>query len=118
MGVDRQDQSLSRVVCDAVIRLGIIPVTNQQTILIREGLYPIGPGVQEAEVIGSAQRLVIAQILAEFGNISIKERDRCRTIRASETFIGPAWICLSAVDRKACDLDVVDAKPIADHGNV
>ena len=72
MRVHRQD-SRTGVVADVVVVLRVVPVGDEQAVLVRVALDPVRPRVEEPEVVGRLQRRVVAVVLAVLGDVGVEE---------------------------------------------
>lgn len=113
MGVNWQDETLTRMFTCIVVRLGGTSVADQETILIGEMLDPVFSGriIQETEIVGSSlQAQIIPTVLAKFPHIVMGSERGFGTRGSAKAIKGPARICFCTVGWVAGDIDRIHHK--------
>src|SRR5262245_9763261 len=90
MGVDRKNPSLAGMLAGVVVGERLIPVRNEQSILIWEMFHPVGLHVEEAEAVGAGLEAgVVGAVLPVLGDVGVEVERRLETVVGGETVQGP-----------------------------
>src|SRR5450759_231372 len=102
--IDGQNLTTTWMVDGVVVRAGAVGVPDQQTVLVREALDPVRPGIGEAEVVRTClQRGVVTGVYAVLREVELRNVGAGRATHAGEARGGPAVVARLDVVGKGLD---------------